>query len=113
VSAEDVINNVGKEYSFNDKQWIAFHIIACSFIKTFVYGLDLDAKPLRMLMTGLGGTGKTHVVKAVQKVMAHYGAAHRIRFLAPTGSAAALIDGMTIHKGLGINVKSREKGKGN
>jgi hypothetical protein len=33
--------------------------------------------------------------------------------LAPTGSAAALIDGMTIHKGLGIKVKSNEKGKGN
>lgn len=66
-----------------------------------------------MLMTGPGGTGKTHVVKALKDVMAHYGAAHQIRFLAPTGSAAALIDGMTIHKGLGIKVKSNEKGKGN
>jgi hypothetical protein len=78
VSAEDVINNVGKEYGFNDKQWIAFRIIACSSINTFVYGLDLDAEPLRMLMTGPGGTGETHVVKAVQKLMAHNGAAHRI-----------------------------------
>ena len=66
-----------------------------------------------MLMTGAGGTGKTHVVKTVQKVMDHYGCAHRIRFLAPTGSAASLIDGMTIHKGLGIKIQSKEKGKGN
>jgi len=46
-----------------------------------------------MFMTG-PGTGKTHVVKAVQKVMEYYGVAHNIRFLAPTGSAATLIDGM-------------------
>ena len=66
-----------------------------------------------MLLTGPGGTGKSHVVKAVQKLMEHYRAGHTIRFLAPTGTAASLIDGMTIHKGLGIKVKSAEKGKGN
>ncbi|KAG2356231.1 hypothetical protein BDR07DRAFT_1202807, partial [Suillus spraguei] len=58
------------------------------------------------------GTGKTHVVKAVQRVMQHYGSAHPIRFLAPTGSAAALINGMTVHKGLGIKIKSKNKGMG-
>jgi hypothetical protein len=68
---------------------------------------------LVMFMTGPGGTGKTHVVKAVQSVMQHYGCAHIIRFLAPTGCAAALIDGMTVHKGLGIKIKSNNKGKGN
>jgi len=66
-----------------------------------------------MLMTGPGGTGKTHVVKAVQAVMQHYGCGHLIRFLAPTRSAALLIDGMTIHKGLGLKIKSVKKGKGN
>ncbi|KIK25517.1 hypothetical protein PISMIDRAFT_48377, partial [Pisolithus microcarpus 441] len=51
---------------------------------------------LLMLMTGPGGTGKTHIVKAVHSVMNHYGCGHIIRYLAPTGSAAALIDGMTV-----------------
>jgi hypothetical protein len=64
-------------------------------------------------MTGPGGTGKTHVVKAVKEVMGHYGSAHKIQFLAPTGSAASLIDGMTIHKGLGIKiVNDIGRGKG-
>jgi hypothetical protein len=66
-----------------------------------------------MLMTGPDGTGKTHVVKAVRAVMEYYGQGYLIRFLAPTGLAAALIDGMTIHKGLGIKIKSMNKGKGN
>lgn len=113
ISAEDVINNVGNEFNLNEKQWTAFRIISRSFVNRHIYKTDLDNDPLRMLMTGPGGTGKTHVVKAVKKVMEHYGAGHKIRFLAPTGSAAALIDGMTIHKGLGIKIKSGEKGKGN
>lgn len=66
-----------------------------------------------MLMTGPGGTGKTYVVNAVHSVMEHYGCGHIIRYLAPTGSTAMLINGVTIHKGLGIKIKSRNKGKGN
>jgi hypothetical protein len=45
--------------------------------------------------------------------MEYYSYGHIIQFLAPTGSAATLIDGMTIHKGLGIKIKATNKGKGN
>jgi len=66
-----------------------------------------------MLMTGPAGTGKTHVVNAVRALMAKYGDKHSLQMLAPTGFATSLIDGMTIHKGLGIKIKSHQKGKGN
>lgn len=66
-----------------------------------------------MFMTGPGGTGKTHVVNAVKKFMAYYHCDHKLWFLAPMGSAASLINRMTIHKGLNIRIKSRDKGKGN
>ena len=52
-------------------------------------------------------------MKAVRSVMQHYNCGHKIQFLAPTGSAAALINGMTVHKGLGIKVNLNAKGKGN
>jgi len=52
----------------NKKQNYAFQIISNHFLKRFILK-DLDEKPLRMLMTGPGGTGKTHVIKALQKVM--------------------------------------------
>lgn len=113
LTAEDMITRIGKESGLNETQWVAFRIIARSFIRRYVDDKDRDQEPLRMLLTGPGGTGKTHVVKALQRVMAFYGCAHKIRFLAPTGSAAALINGMTIHKGLGIKIKLNEKGKGN
>ncbi|KAH7909516.1 hypothetical protein BJ138DRAFT_977510, partial [Hygrophoropsis aurantiaca] len=57
---------------------------------------------LHMLLTGPGGTGKSHVVGALHALMSRYGKGHLLRFLAPTGSAAANIDGMTVHKAFGL-----------
>ncbi len=57
---------------------------------------------LRLFLCGPGGTGKTHVIRSVQEVMKFYGCEHQLRFLAPTGNAAALIDGTTCHKGTWI-----------
>ena len=116
LTPEQIINKVGHDFNLNRKQWIAFSIIARHFISEYVLKDKLKSQnsaPLRMLLTGPGGTGKTHIIKAVKEVMCHYQMEYAIRFLAPTGSAAALIDGMTIHKGLGIKIKAKDKGKGN
>ena len=66
----------------------------------------MTLKPLRLFLCGPGGTGKTHVIHSVQEVMAFYGYEHQLRFLVPTGNAAALIDGMTCHKGLSLKIAS-------
>jgi hypothetical protein len=108
-----VINQIGDEFRLNEKQWIAFCIICQHFMDKFIEKRAETCPSLTMLMTGPGGMGKTHVVKAVWAVMEYYGYGHIIRFLAPTGSAATLIDGMMIHKGLGIKIKATNKGKGN
>ena len=115
VSIDELIKNIGLKYKFNEGQWVAYHIITRYFVKKFLSSTTENntCLPLRMLLTGPGGTGKTHVVKAVQELLSHCGLAHKICFLAPTGSAAAIINGMTIHKGLGIQIKSNNKGKGN
>ncbi|THU97065.1 hypothetical protein K435DRAFT_608960, partial [Dendrothele bispora CBS 962.96] len=106
---------VSSDFSLNEKQQQAFYIIASRYLDRYVFKSqrEITHDPLRMLLTGPGGTGKTHVINAVKCVMKMYGMDHRIRFLAPTGKAASLIDGMTIHKGLGIKIKSKHKGKGN
>jgi PIF1-like helicase len=109
---EEIINRIGAKHQLNGKQWVAFRIIARSFIKTHLHMSDTP-EPIRILLTGPGGTGKTHIVNALCALMAMYGSEHTLRFLAPTGSAALLIDGMTIHKGLGIKMKFNQKGKGN
>jgi len=112
LDPEEIINWIGAEHQLNSKQWVAFRIIARSFIKTHLQMSDTP-EPIRILLTGPGGTGKTHIVNALRALMVIYGSEHTLCFLAPTGSAASLIDGMTIHKGLGIKIKSNQKGKGN
>ena len=109
--ADHVVARIGSDYNLNEKQWLAYHIITKYFLEMFVTKGGTPCH-LCMFMTGPGGTGKTHVVRAVKTVMDHYNCAHIIHFLAPTGSAANLIDGMTIHKGLGIKIQSHKKGKG-
>ncbi|KAF5343799.1 hypothetical protein D9758_016212 [Tetrapyrgos nigripes] len=115
MTPSQVLKYVADTNSLNEKQYQSFYIIASRFLQRYIFQdpEELNKDPLHMFLTGPGGTGKTHVVKSVQEVMKLYGMDHRIRFLAPTGRAASLIDGMTIHKGLGIQIKSKEKGKGN
>ncbi|KAI5988467.1 hypothetical protein F5J12DRAFT_702651, partial [Pisolithus orientalis] len=97
----DLLEKIAKQFQLNKKQWLSFQIIADHFIQAHVKQLK-SQQQLSMQMTGPGGTGKMHVVKAVQHVMDYYCCGHLICFLAPTGSAASLIDGMTVHKALGI-----------
>ena len=66
-----------------------------------------------MLMTGPGGTGKTHAVRALQELMKLHNSEHLIRFLGPTGTSAKQIGGMTVHKGLGISIALKANGRGN
>jgi PIF1-like helicase len=117
INSKKIIQDVVSQFQFNKKQQIGFEIAANCFIESYTAKLSgktsVQQEPMRLLLTGPSGTGKTHVVKGLRAVMAAYGCEHKIRFLAPTGSAAALIDGMTIHKGLGIKIKSNGKGKGN
>lgn len=111
TSQSDLLSVVEQKFSLNERQSRAFRIISNHYVMRYVEK-NVSEKPLRMLMTGPGGTGKTHVVKALKCVMIHYGCGHRIRFLAPTGSAASNIDGMTIHKGLGLKIVKKDRGKG-
>ena len=112
ADADNVVTRIGSDYNLNEKQWLAYCIITKYFLQKFIVKEDTPCR-LCMFMTGPGGMGKTHIVRTVKTVMDHYNCAHIIRFLAPTGSAANLIDGMTIHKGLGIKIQSHKKGKGN
>lgn len=115
---EELMKRISLEHSLNQEQFVAFKIASTRFVEILqaegngLSDKDKNDLALRMLMTGPGGTGKTHVVRALHAVMTAYGCSHRIRYLAPTGTAAALIDGTTIHSGLGIQIESKRKGKG-
>lgn len=117
VQPLDDIDEISRLCGLNKEQDLAFRIVGEHFMGSLVTdasGTSPPAKPLRMFMTGPGGTGKTWVVRALKMLMDKHHQGHRIRYLAPTGSAAALIDGTTVHTGLGIRIEKKSgQGKGN
>ncbi|KAJ3834826.1 hypothetical protein F5878DRAFT_544224, partial [Lentinula raphanica] len=97
-----LMDSISRKFTLNEQQQHAYHIISLSVLNRDVFHLSewKHKPPLRMLLTGPGGTGKSHVVHAVRELMTYFGLAHTIRFMAPTGSAAKLINGTTVHSGL-------------
>ena len=55
-----------------------------------------------MYLGGMGGTGKSQVIKALISFFNERNESHRFMVLAPTGTAAALLNGFTYHRALGI-----------
>jgi PIF1-like helicase len=62
-----------------------------------------DSEQLKMYIAGMGGTGKTQVLKALVELFKIRNESHRFIIVAPTGSAAALLQGSTYHSMFGIN----------
>lgn len=74
----------------NAEQERAFRIIAEHFVKG-------SEEQLLMYMGGIGGTGKSHVISAIVELFTRCGMPDALLLSAPTGIAAVLINGYTIH----------------
>jgi hypothetical protein len=96
VEKQNIIDDMVKEYSLNTEQEQAFHIVAN-------HATMSQSGQLKMYLGGMGGTGKSQVIKALISFFDKQNESHRIMILAPTGSAAALLNGSTYHSILGIN----------
>ena len=95
-TSQKFIDDTAKEFSLNEEQDRAFRIVAN-------HATLHQVEQLKMYLGGMGGTGKSQVIKALISFFDKRKEAHRIMILAPTGSAAALLNGSTYHSALGIN----------
>ncbi len=59
-----------------------------------------------MYIGGMGGTGKTQVLKALVHFFEQQKESHQIMIVAPTGSAAALLGGSYLSFAFGINERA-------
>ena len=66
-----------------------------------------DPPPLRMILYGEGGTGKSRVIQTVTDAFEARGSKHILVKAAYTGVAASLVDGKTTHVIAGISVHSK------
>lgn len=74
----------------NDEQEMAVRIVS-------EHLLQKNQEQLLMYIAGVGGTGKSHVIRAIVDVFRRHGSADKILLGAPTGIASVLIGGYTIH----------------
>ncbi len=93
-TAEDlqaVTDEVIAEYNLhsNSEQLRAFEIVARH--------VCFHGPQLSMYVGGVGGTGKSYVVQAILRLFTLLGRRNEILVSAPTGAAAVLIGGYTIH----------------
>ncbi|KAK0488095.1 hypothetical protein EDD18DRAFT_1360052 [Armillaria luteobubalina] len=96
------LDEVAVLFSLNKEQAHAFRLVANH--STSPYN-----DQLKMYIAGMGGTGKSQVLKALIKFFEMQKEEHRIIIVAPTGSAAALLGGSTYHSVFGINSQQHMK----
>ncbi|KAF9780858.1 hypothetical protein BJ322DRAFT_978412, partial [Thelephora terrestris] len=63
--------------------------------------------PLRMILYGEGGTGKSRVIQTITESFAARGVSHMLVKAAYTGVAASLVNGKTTHVIASLSLGSR------
>lgn len=96
---------ISQDFCLNKEQKTAFTII-CSHLRDTT--LAMTSRTLKMYLGGIGGTGKSTVIKSVITFLEARNESHRYAVLAPTGSAACLVDGSTYHSALGLNPTEKD-----
>ncbi len=95
-SHNDMLSEVSTQFSLNKEQDGAFHIVAQHAVSTI-------PEQLRMYIGGMGGTGKSQVIKALTEYFECRNEGNRLICVAPTGTAASIVKGSTYHFMFGIN----------
>ena len=90
------MDSVQQMFHLNTDQERAFRIVANHLCQP-------TSERLKMHIGGMGGTGKSQVLKALMELFRHKKESHQFIIVAPTGSATALLGGSTYHYMFGIN----------
>ncbi|KAJ3911742.1 hypothetical protein F5877DRAFT_54939, partial [Lentinula edodes] len=83
------------KHKLNDQQILAFLLLADTVGHQSL--TDKPVEPLRMLVTGPGGTGKSRIFAAWSDFHEGINCKDEFRLTAPTGVVASQIGGCTIH----------------
>src|ERR1700674_2527507 len=96
-TAQNLIEDVVTKFKLNSEQERAVRIVAN-------HAVTPGAEQLIMYVGGMGGTGKSQVIKALMDFFKSRNESHRFVVLAPTGTAAALLHGSMYHSFLGVPI---------
>ncbi|RXW18892.1 hypothetical protein EST38_g6956 [Candolleomyces aberdarensis] len=102
MTTDQLIEQVSDTWTLNDDQALAFRIIARHVTSP-------QSNPLRMLVSGAAGTGKSRVIDALKDLFERRGEKHRCCLSSFMGIAAQNIHGSTLHSALNLHCLSRMK----
>lgn len=98
-------------HTLNRRQNIAFQLL-CRQLDRVDQGEE-GLQQLCQFVGGEGGTGKSRVIQAIVELFAMKGMPHRLLVTATSGSAAARINGITIHSACGFSKDMAQSGSKN
>jgi hypothetical protein len=98
---EQTTKDVSKQFHLNEEQDRAFRIVAN-------HACSPDSDQLKMNIAGMAGTGKSQVLKALVHFFKLRNESHCFIIVAPTGSAAALLQGSMYHSVFGISSEGKQ-----
>ena len=100
VKARASLREVSQAHSLNKLQHACFKLLGSALLAELKFDAGVTKeKPSQVIcyLGGAGGTGKSRVVKSLLALQQSWGQDGRIQVTAPTGIAAVLIEGVTIH----------------
>ncbi|KAF8123176.1 hypothetical protein EV363DRAFT_1139644, partial [Boletus edulis] len=89
-------DEIADEYTLNKEQMRAYTLITRQAMQD-------RPSPLRMCITGVGGTGKSRVIQALKKFFDKTQQSRRFRVCSFMGVAAKNVSGSTLHSALNLN----------
>ncbi|XP_044717365.1 PIF1-like helicase domain-containing protein [Hirsutella rhossiliensis] len=101
TSFHEAGKDLTRRLTLNKKQAIAFSII-CRHLDSMRQGDGGDVSQLCQFVGGEGGTGKSRVIEALVGLFAAKDLSHRLLITATSGTAAARVNGITIHSACGF-----------
>ncbi|KAJ7589081.1 hypothetical protein C8J56DRAFT_785006 [Mycena floridula] len=113
VQEQRLIEEVVYTYDLqhNEEQERAFRIVANHKTQSLSKQLSMVRVPgCVYLIGGMGGTGKSQIIKALKHFFEKRGKGSRFAILAPTGTAAAGLNGSTYHSFLSVDWKNNKSG---
>jgi hypothetical protein len=104
TSFSETGKQVAESLTLNRRQSIAFQLL-CRHLDRVHRG-ESNVPQLCQFVGGEGGTGKSRVIEALVALFGVKGMAHRLLVTATSGTAAARINGITIHAACNVSVDS-------
>ena len=101
-----LLGGVAFKWKLNERQEVAFCMIAEKSV-------DPLTEPLRLVLSGARGTGKSRVINAVSDFFAMKGQHRRFHLASFTGVAAKNIGGMTLHAAMSFRKHARQSSTNN